>query len=169
MTLPMIRTLVLLFASPALAADPGLAMLAARIDAAGSAGLAAAYAACLAGQGDIDRTAAFFMPHGWTRHQDSETGQVELLSGTAPYRVTLYVDTRRCEVGSDALGEQDAHVALRALANALGEPLAVGESQPGCEAAALGTAQVQIAVRGERCATTAATAAIFRFPEVPDA
>ncbi len=165
--LPAIRLLPLLLATPALASD--LSSLTARIDAGGSAGLAAAYAACLAGQGDIERTAAFFAPHGWTRHQDSETGQVELLSDAAPYRVTLYVDTPRCEVGSDVLGVGDARAALAALAETLGEPLATDESQPGCDAAELGAAQVQLAARGARCATAAATAAIFRFPGGPDA
>jgi hypothetical protein len=169
----MIRILALLVASPALAGDPGLVALAQRVDAAGSAGLAPAFAACLAGQGDIERTAAFFVPHGWTRHQDSETGQVELLSDSASYRVTLYVDTLRCEVGSDALDEAAARAALAAvaetLAKTLGGPLATGESAPGCDAADLGPAQVQLALRGARCATTAAIAAIFRFPGGPDA
>lgn len=164
---PALRLLPLLLAGPALASD--LSSLTARIDAAGSAGLAAAYAACLAGQGDIDRTAAFFVPRGWTRHQDSETGQVELLSDAAPYRVTLYVDTPRCEVNSDDLGTDAAHAALVALAETLGESLATGESQIGCDGAELGPARVQLATRGARCATTAAAAAIFRFPGGPDA
>lgn len=161
----MIRLLPLLFALPAMASTPGLAALAAQVDAQGSAGLAAAYAACLAGQGDVERTAALFTAKGWERIDDDEIGMVELHADAAPYVVTVWIDAPRCDVTSSTLGTDAAQAALQAVVAQAGLPATPADPQAGCPAVTLGHAHLTIAAspQGGPCPAAASSAATILF------
>jgi hypothetical protein len=158
---------LLLLAAPAGASD--LSALTARIDATGSAGLAAAYAACLQGQGDVDRTAAFFTARGWERIDDDEIGQVELHAAAAPYIVTLWVDAARCEVASASLGTDAAQAALAAAALAAGLVPQAETEAADCPRHRLGDARIEITATAlnRRCTAAATSAARFLFGNRP--
>lgn len=122
---------------PALAQDAALMRLVADLDKPELA-LLGSYAACLAGQGDVQATAGLFTAKGWTRYDESEMGLITLTPATGEIYVTLASDGSFCDVASETTGTVVALGSVQGLATAAGLPVENLETGSDCAAVSLG-------------------------------
>ena len=91
-----------------------------------------AIAACLAGQGDVEKTAAFFDEAGWTRADQAEMGTVDY---TGPHD-SLYVlqadDGSFCAAYSESHGTDAAIANVQIVGGAGGFSFDSAASEMGC-------------------------------------
>jgi hypothetical protein len=144
------------------AADPAmLAGLAAMIDDGEGGGLSSAYAACAAGAGDPEATAAFWTGEGWQRTDETEMGLIVLSSPAARWSVTLAADGSFCEVAS----EQDG--TGYAMAQAMAVSMMAGGANPstgpdGCTLFELPAAKMALTSTGQDPVCTSDTTSAVR-------
>ncbi len=126
------RLIVLSFtlAASSAAADPAmLNALASMINDGDGGGLSSAYAACAAGGGDTEATAAYWTDEGWQRQDETEMGLIFLSSPSAHWTVTIAADGSFCEVVSeqDGTGFATAQIASVNMMAGGGNPTTTSE------------------------------------------
>jgi hypothetical protein len=137
-----------LLATAAQADTAMLNAMASMINAGDGGGLSSAYAACVAGMGDPEATAAYWTDEGWTRTDETEMGLIFLSSPGAHWTVTIAADGSFCEVAS----EQDS--TGYALAQAMAVTMMAGGQNPttndeGCAVFALPGAKMTLTSTGQ--------------------
>lgn len=96
-----------------------------------------AIAACLAGQGEVEKTAKLFDKGGWTRSDETEMGLVEYASPSNDFYVVQADDGSFCAAYAESLGTDIATGALQIIAGAGGLSTDTAEGELGCAAYAL--------------------------------
>jgi len=93
-----------------------------------------AAAACLAGQGDVEKTAKLFDKGGWTRTDDAEMGLIEYRASGDDLYALQADDGSFCAAYSEIQGTDVATGNLQILAGAGGFALDAASSDMGCDA-----------------------------------
>lgn len=92
-----------------------------------------AVAACLAGQGDVDKTAALFEKGGWTRSDEAEMGTVEYVGANADIYVLQADDGSFCAAYSEVQGTDTGLGNLQIVGGAAGLSFDHALSDAGCD------------------------------------
>lgn len=101
-----------------------------------------AVAACLAGQGDVEKTAKLFDKGGWTRSDETEMGLVEYASPNDDLYVAQADDGSFCAAYAESLGTDVATGALQIVSGAGGLSLETTKGEFDCDAYTLATGVV---------------------------
>jgi hypothetical protein len=127
--------------------------------------LRAAYAACIAGNGQVEATARPFTENGWTRSDDTEMGLITLTPAEGDLYVTLAADGSFCDVASESQGTDAALSSIQILSGAAGLPVEMLETGGECLAASIGMGMVEIMSSGNDpvCLSETTSAARFFF------
>ncbi len=91
-----------------------------------------AIAACLAGQGDAERTAALFEKGGWTREDQAEMGTIDYTGPQEGLYVLAAADGSFCAAYSESLGTDAATGNVQIIGGAAGLAFDSADSALGC-------------------------------------
>ncbi len=119
------------------------------LDASGGGGMAAAYATCLLGRGEVESTAGFLGSRGFDMLEDAESGEVVLFSGNSPYGVMLSRRQPFCMISSESVGTAEAAAHLLQVAGGAGLEIMPAVSAQGCTGWRIGDARVEVGSTGQ--------------------
>lgn len=123
-----------------------------------------AVAACLAGQGDVEKTAAFFVDAGWTRTDEAEMGTIDYAGPDDSLYVLQAADGSFCAAYSETQGTDSAIGNLQIIGGGAGLTLESLDMPDGCIALALGGGiQAEVTSSGNDPTCSSATSSSVRF------
>jgi hypothetical protein len=125
-----------------------------------------AVAACLAGQGDVEKTAAFFTEAGWTRTDEAEMGTIDYTGPDDSLYVLQAADGSFCAAYSESQGTDAAIANVQIVGGAGGFGFDSAASAMGCIAFRLAPAiAVEITSSGNDpvCSDAATSQVRFTF------
>lgn len=100
--------------------------------------LKGAMAACLAGEGDAERTANLFQENGWNRRDDADMGIFELTNPkTDEFYALVADDGSACRIWSEEIGTAEAFDLLKSVAEAASLSTESTTGEIGCQALSL--------------------------------
>ena len=125
-----------------------------------------AIAACLAGRGDVEKTAAFFTEAGWTRNDETEMGTVDYVGPDQSLYVLQADDGSFCAAYSETQGSDTAIGNIQIVGGAGGFSFDHALSEGGCDSYALAPGvSVEITSSGNDpvCSDSATSSVRFTF------
>ncbi len=125
-----------------------------------------AVAACLAGQGDVEKTAAYFTEAGWSRADEAEMGTVDYTGPDQSLYVLQAADGSFCAAYSETQGTDAAIANAQIIGGAGGFAFDSAPSEMGCIAFQLApgiVAEITSSGNDPVCSDAATSSVRFTF------